>query len=262
MNIDLIIFFNVSKHVNNIPILLELYKPYFKNIYFYASTPVVECNHEVHFINDISCQGFFGYSCIQHFLSSKKNNDTDGFVYLHDDVLLNIKYLQNLDLTNLIYFSEIARFSGNHKSYKSLDHWDKEWWGKWNLPSGKSACKNLLNDINNQLFCDNDFIANMADFFYLPYKLVNQNFVSSIDLFAKNQVHLEIALPTIFRKFFINLPIQNYHSVPNGRQSDNKIDNIDYEVFKRDFFAKNLYYHPVKLSNPIIKEYAKKLLSQ
>lgn len=235
-NILLIINYNHA-HYESIPLLKSIYSPYFKNIVFYGPEGhehVHECRHQ---------EGYYSYITIAD--AMMRYPTMDGYLFLMDDCILNAWLLKECD-TSTIWFSDISSFRDTRgtpislkegvQAYPTWVHWDKPW--------GYSAIQRAFDEMNahdksilEQNWGSDTIVAAYSDLLYIPASYKDR-FIDLAVLFGKNNVFLEIALPTITaclasKKSWLWLP-----GYGTNRQNCND--------FKKDLF----FNHPIKLSDP------------
>lgn len=242
--------------------MLEIYRPYFKHIVFYSSKPHQEHTYECLYFSDTR-GGHSGYKAlIDFYYNSKISRSTDGILYLMDDVLLNINYLKNMDLTNPIYFSQDDNLSITNSTHLT-QYLDTQHWGIWARETGRTACQKVITDERNKIFTELDFFAKLSDFFYLPNKCITEELINYLEIFNKYHLHLEIAIPSLFKKlFYQHYGIQTFNALPNILGGNANITNYTTENFKKYIYLPNLYVHRVKLSSKENQNYVRQLLKQ
>ncbi len=232
-NVLLIINYNHA-HYESIPLLKKIYTPYLKNIVFYGPTAnpeVVELPHH---------RGFFSYLCIAD--AMEKNPHYAGYLFLMDDCILHPWHIKELDVTKIWYPSMMFHLKekGNPINImlgNSATSW--YWWStQWGLkPTIKafSEIPQFYKNILKENWGNSTVVAAFSDIVYIPLEYKN-NFIELAKIFGRNQVFLEIALPTIMncislKSEWIWLPGQGTYGRPL----------IDYN-------KDAIFNHPIKLS--------------
>lgn len=238
-NTVLLIHFNHGQHFDgNFNLLEALYKPYFKKVLYYVSGDHHTKPNDNYIVTE-SRGGFTGYRAVLDFMSTNKSlmDDSDGLLYLMDDVFLNVNILKSMDPNRIIYHRE--HYFVNYR--KLSEYNDTEYWRVWARESGRKACLNSINDSRNKWFEDRDFFANISDMFYLPSRFITDELIKAFDIMANYGVHLEIAVPTVMRKFFKTDDFQNFNCQPHV--------DVNRPAGVADLLNNNLYVHRVKLSD-------------
>ena len=117
----------------------------------------------------------------------EKINKIDGLFYTMDDNIINLNILNMYDPNKIIYKYGKNKSLSTYKGW----HWDKNW--------GKNAIYNLEKDSVYQKFEINTYSGGFSDYFYLPKKYLSKKLFDLFQLFAKYNVFLELAIPTIIR---------------------------------------------------------------
>lgn len=91
-NILLIVNYN-HPHYESIPLLKKIYGPYFKHIVFYGPYERPDVYFYPH------QYGYFSYMCISD--AMQKYPGFDGYLFLHDDCILNAWKIQDLDSSKI-----------------------------------------------------------------------------------------------------------------------------------------------------------------
>ena len=244
-NCILLVVFNYSNCVCNKDLLKQIYGRHFKQIIFYSDYPIVN-DSEVNFIN--IAKGFYTQAVFKHFADKygKLIEESDGLFYTMDDNIINVNILHLFDSSKLIYY---------HNEVKSLDNYSG--W-QWDLPHGKAAIRNLLNDPDFKPYNISKFSGAFADWFYLPKQYLTPTIFNLFEIFAKHRVFLELAIPSI---------------INNIEQAKNQYQSITVDVLwgaeRANLLAKkyifdsinhkhNFVLHPIKFNqNPASKEWLK-----
>jgi len=183
-NSILLVVFNYSNCIRNKNIIKDIYGKHFKKIIFYSDFPTIQ-DDEVNFIE--ITMGYYTHNIFNDFYKNYKSiiDDSDGLFYTMDDNIINVNILNLFDSEKIIYY---------YNEIKTLDNYSG--WN-WDLPYGKTAINNLLNDSEFEKYDINKFSGDFADWFYLPKKYLTDKLFDLFDLFSKHKIHLELAIPSI-----------------------------------------------------------------
>jgi hypothetical protein len=234
-NTVLIVVFNYSNCICNKNEIKNIYEKYFKKIFFYSDYPVIE-DDEVNFINISS--GFYTHNIFSHFYSTYKSfiENSDGLFYTMDDNIINLNILNLFDSEKIIYYYNEVKPLNNYSGWN------------WDLPYGKTAINNLLNDSKFNKYDINNFSGGFADWFYLPKKYLTNNLFKLFNLFSKHKIHLELAIPSIINNIEKNK--SNYQPFTDeilwGHER-NKVNNKNY-VYNSFNHNHNIILHPIKFN--------------
>lgn len=237
-NSILIVAFNYSAHLHHIPFFLKYYKPHFKKILFYSDLQVndsVTENHLVHYIN--IKMGYTLHNIFTHFINTYKHEieAIDGLFYTMDDAIINVNLLHTLSPEKIVYDYHIPA---------DITHYNDSQWYWWQTVYGRSAVHSLLNDTKASDISPKVFSRGFSDYFYLPRRYLTEELFEKFELFAKHEVFLEIAIPTIISTMEPNKEIYNDYSQCVLWNNDRlKIRNKDW--FSAQFHDK-LIIHPIK----------------
>ena len=199
-NILLIINYSYS-HYESIPLLREVYEPYFPNIVFYGPS----YHPDVH-VSAFSYEGYYSYVCIAE--AMQRYSNFDGYFFVHDDCIINAWHFNHLD-QNKIWFPKISFLhsdSGNpgdlKKGLNAFSTW-KRWKQSWGYEAMKKSFELLPQKYRETLmqnWGDSCVVAAYSDILYIPAQYKN-DFISLALLFGIHKVFLETALPTIVSCF-------------------------------------------------------------
>jgi hypothetical protein len=245
-NCILVVVFNYSDCVHNKDVLKDIYGKHFKQIIFYSDYTVIEEESEVNFVQ--IQRGFFTHRLFKHLYDKYKSvlDESDGLFYTMDDNIINVNILNLYDSNKIIYYksnlSSRAVFSND-----TLDDYSG-WW--WDTDYGNKALQQLLNDKEFQKYNIQKFSGSFSDWFYLPKKYLTNELFELFELFAKYDIFLEIAIPSVI-----------HNIIKDDTQYQNFTNEVlwdDRGVFlSKDYIhlslnkAYNLILHPIKFSqNP------------
>ena len=235
-NTILVVAFNFSDCTHNKEYLQRLYGSHFKHIIFYSDYPESD-DSSIHYIH--VNKGCNMHNIFYHLYTTYREliEESDGIFYTMDDNIINLNILDLLSTDKIIY---------NYSEVKTLDnysgwHWDNSVWGK-------SAIYKLLNDDEFKLYNIDKFSGGFSDWFYLPKKYLIDKLFDLFRLFAKHNVFLELAIPSIINN--IELDKSAYHCYTfdalwgNDR---NRVFDKSY-VYKTFNHKHNLILHPIKFN--------------
>jgi hypothetical protein len=234
-NTILVVAFNYSHCVNNKEYLKQLYSPYFKEIIFYSDLPEINDDSEINYV-DIN-KGYKLHNIFSHFYAKYKDLllDSDGLFYTMDDNIINVNMLQSYSTSKIIYY---------YNKLQPLNAYSRWWWDReW----GKKAIMELLTDVGFvSKYNHTEFSGAFSDFFYLPKAYLTDNLFELFNYYAKYNVFLEIAIPSIINN--IEKDSNNYSKFNECVLWDAERnllfdDNYLYKQLKTKFIV-----HPVKLN--------------
>ncbi|XP_078382356.1 uncharacterized protein LOC144665051 [Oculina patagonica] len=265
-DILLVIVYNYPFY-DSIPHLVALYKPAFPNLLFCGPPgttarafhnnlwkALTTAHPDILMINII--QGFLGYECLGRAI--REHPGHKGFFYISDDVILKYSNFPDFDGNK---FWESNRITTSPASGPASNGW---YW--WNTRYGLTNCRRALEDVakmtlkgkklngahllytllkngNGTLLC----FGGRSDVLYVPQKHATAFSILS-KMFYKQQVFLEIAVPTIYRLLVRN---QNIALLPGyylpGKVGDPPVS--DSRFFWHLYFPHNEFHfiHPFKL---------------
>lgn len=281
-NTLLIVVYNFDPPIKTIVNHYNIWKSIFPNqlvVGHYNSTKqsIINADVRIHISNHTSNlyiasantydleNGFMNYKILYYAISQLK--EYDGYLFLHDDMGININKILNLDRNKIWqetwtgYFGTTpSRTAFTSVTWANKGHgMDYPWFDtKW----GISAIDNLLND-NEQVksilkTCSMnnteayDLHVCESDFVYFP-KSVAQELKIYTKLFADYQVFLEIAVPTIIQCF---LPHVGIIYLPLCTSWD---DRYNYQKYEENCKNEEVIFHPLKFSRPGGMELMQKL---
>ncbi len=254
---DVLLIINYNHaHYNTIPLLEEIYKPYFKNIVFYGPSKhsgVHELQHN---------QGYLSYLCIAD--AMKKYPNFQGYFFLMDDCIFNAWLLKDFDATTIwapdILFWRKSRGNPIDFSIKpGTKDFSKIDWVWWSRKSGYEAMtkayKELPKDckaILEKNWGKNHVVASFSDFFYIPAKY-REVFIELAVIYGKHEAFLETALPTILSCLCLKEEWNWLYCTGTGYPY-----NEEYKAFNQKFHLN----HPIKLSYESNRTFIKELFAK
>ena len=251
-NSILIVAFTFASNCNNIERLRRFYAPYFKKILFYSDIPydsATPSSPEVHYL--AIRNGWVVYRIFEHFRRHYADElaQCDGIFYTMDDNIINVNILNCYSTHKILYECTLSATDYNlHDGLKPVDehsgwHWSEE---------NKNKVKNALQDPEIQQFGFTKVRGQFSDYFYLPKRYLTSSLFTLFEIFARHDVILEMAIPSILS--FIEPDLAKYHShrshVLWSKEDRTKLTDKSYllDVFKKQTC---LTVHPIKFNlNP------------
>jgi len=244
-NSILIVNFNYAQHVIHKDYLKELYNSHFKKIIFYSDVGNGLQDEEVNYI--YTCRGQLTQGIFKHFYHKYYNDvdSSDGIFYTMDDNILNLNTLNLYRNDKVICF-----LSSNLGELIDLNSLINSCWFK-DTEFGVEAILSLFhNQEYIQKFKWKDGIHSLSDYFFIPRKHFNQDFVDAMDIFAKMKVFLEIAIPTIISHLIPNK--NDYQLFGHATYLWNKLrQNLtNFSYIKNSFNQTHTFaLHPLKFNS-------------
>ena len=249
-NTVLLVVFNYANCVCNKNVIKDVYEKHFKKIIFYSDIGASALqDDEVNFL--YINRGIFTHKIFSHCYKKYKDilTDSDGLFYTMDDNIINVNCLNLFSSNKIIYY---------YNEVKTIDNYSG-WW--WDSGFGKPAISKLLNDAEFKRYNINKFSGTFADWFYLPKKYLTVSTFNLFDLFAKYEVYIEIAIPSVINN--IEPDKTQYTEFTHEMLWNNdreKFLNKDY-IYKSLNQSHNLIIHPIKFNeNPPSKDWLKEFL--
>lgn len=250
-NVILVIVFNYADCVIKKDFFKQIYEPYFKKVIFYSDMPSNN-DSEINYID--TSRGQYVYKIFSHLYNTYKDiiDQSDGLFYSMDDNIINVNILNSFDSTKIIFtYPESTRFEGlmkNNVANKVYSDLSTVSTWHWDMHHGKQAINNLLLDDSFKQYNLNEFVGNFSDFFYLPKKYITDKLINLFDLFAKYNIFLEIAIPTIIYYSEKNIDMyQEFKAVVLWEDDRKQTDTI--EGIANIFNSKPLFIHPIKIKD-------------
>ncbi|KAL9962699.1 hypothetical protein ACROYT_G031828 [Oculina patagonica] len=246
-DILLVIVYNYPFY-DSIPHLVALYKPAFPNLLF-CGPPDKVAHPDILTVDIIT--GFLGYECLDRAI--RKYPGYQGYFYISDDVIL--KYWNFPDFDRDKFWESYHPITSPASGPPSND------WSWWRSSYGLINCRRALEDVAKMTVKEkkldgahllNTLLKNgdgtmlcfgaRSDVLYVPQRHAKAFSILS-EMFYKQKVFLEIAVPTIYRLLerSENLAFLPGYYIPN--------DGGDSRVFWTLYFPHNEYHfiHPFKL---------------
>ena len=264
----LVIIYN-HPHYESIPLLREFYEPVFPNIYFCGTTDNnikskynnrTDDNNVIH-RHDI-VRGIFGYECLASAIrQNHENGGYQGYFYINDDVILNF-----WNLIKIKFDPTVMRTFTNWQV--PLNGTVPQNWYWWVSPFGYDKVQNAVKRIEflSKKFFQYEKLMNTlrenghgnlsvyngrSDIVYIPRSHALK-FQELSSIFRREQVFLEIAIPTICRFLALEKDISHLHGhyIPGDvRKNDSRV--IDSRHFWVTYLKNPnlLFIHPFKLQH-------------
>ncbi len=257
-NIILIINYNHSADCGNKSFLDEIYSPHFKKVIHYSDNPKTS-DPDINFIH--TKHGWFSYGVLPHFYEnySELLETADGIFYTHDDCIINVNTLDQMDINKTMYDQGARKVIDGEFVPESSRKKRLSKWGWWKKPVGE---RNLMKFWKSEKWSGHPVhgFVGYGDYLYLPKKLFNEKFITILSDLYKHQVFLEIALPIAVN--YINCDVSMKDSSKYNDTGNTKIvwdepgqryvNNHLFELLTED---NSTIVHPVKLrSNPGLKQ--------
>ena len=212
-----------NAYYDSIHMLTTFYKPVFGKVVFCGN----HYDESINLIHSPDFNGYQGYNCLRKAIDLHPGYE--GYLFTNDDALI---FWWNLVKYNISKFWIMEDFLNPIRCYYDLTSGKSSGWSWWdsekvpNLPNfcGRAISKvsfssitktgkdlNLKTYIENRKFTckkSNLCFCGFADTFYVP-KSETKTFVFLSDIFAKEAVYLEAAVPTMM-SFLINTRKKNY----------------------------------------------------
>ena len=217
-NIVLALMFN-NAHYSSIPLLKNFYAPVFAQLVF--CSPEGDLRYDV--ISTGGRQGWLGYNCLT--LASKLYPHYDGYLYGNDDSVINWWNLYKHDVTKLWFHVNVHELV-LHEVGKPTDAW--YWWKKTDaLNRFDESLRDIIqvsnrdnragriarHALHNYFHATEGRIGvrrNYSDVFYIPHGKI-ESFVFLSEIFVKNSLWLEIAVPTLL--MFLDNGVNNKRGI-------------------------------------------------
>lgn len=226
-------------HYESVDFLQHLYGTYFTNIIFYGPVQgknIHVCNHSA---------GYFSYKGLAD--AMQLYPDYDGYLWVHDDCIINPWQLQRFDFNNIIV-SGLTRANLTNGT-NAVTNW--VWWKK---AIGFLAIKRVYETLKPEFLQNlesnvgkNCVAWGYSDLVYIPKRYADA-FITLSNNCELNNVFLEIAIPSICASIAHKNCIQFFkgHAEWTGRNT-------------RELYTHQLdFIHPIKLSQPQNREFISK----
>jgi hypothetical protein len=192
--------------------------------------------------------GYLAYEVVT--TAMKSHPDVAGYLFVHDDMAMNVSALMDLDQEKVWQSDYIQRDVCRDLDAGWTNKTNAWWWdGEW----GTSAIDLMLGnhtdiaaEMKESLGSNHVWCGEQSDFFYIPRKY-KDSYIRVMSIFAKYQIFLEIAVPTFIRAY---IPSSKYTTVlvctfftEEGRNN--------FEYMEKECGNKFPLYHPVKLSSKL-----------
>jgi len=165
-----------------------------------------------------------------------------------DDNIINVNILNLFDSEKIIYY---------YYESKSIEAYSGWWWTEaHNGKYGTSAVEKLLNDSDFKNYNIDKFNRAFADWFYLPKKYLTDKLFNLFELFARHEIFLEIAIPSIINNIETDkTQYQEFTQDILWGNDRRKFLNKEY-IYNSLNYHHNLVLHPIKFNqNPDSKKW-------
>lgn len=187
-NCILVVVFNFSDCTGNKSAIEKLYRKHFKKIIFYSDFPDKGLDDGIHYVN--INKGYNTHAVFAHMYETYRSDidSSGGLFYTMDDNIINVNIL-NLYTTDKIIH--------DYKEIKPLEEYSGWWWEgtHGNERYGKLAIRKMMSE--DKLYGIDKFSGTYADWFFLPKRYLTHKTFDLFRLFAKYEVFLEIAIPSV-----------------------------------------------------------------
>lgn len=230
----------------NIPFLKSLYEPWMDVVVYGPNDPNNPLHPDVNLVSDH--QWYFSYRIIVD--AVQRYPGYDGYLFLQDDVILNLWNLQHLDPSKIWMPQPIDVVDFNNTDY---------WWYFWQQPKVRAITETAYKTLPapyQQLLTlkmgrPNAMAWGFADCFYIPANLAS-DVISVFSHFAQHQVFLELAVPMGLMSISPQWESLTYESNPRYRlpwlMEATGLNYSHYDV--KSFYSHHLHvYHPIKCSD-------------
>ena len=256
LNVLLIVSFN-SPLYSHIPLLERAYKKIFPNILYCGPT-----NTDSSYLIEkkITMNGYFSYDqCFAYAMRMYPNYT--GYFTMSDDVMLNVWNLKNLNRKKIWQGTQLPYRNSNFNFLSLTDIW-LGWENGYGLKNCASALqiissiKKFKKLFQNLMETKNTYssrlmmrtlngypcYAEQSDIFYVPRNMADY-FVELSNIFMKENVHLEIAVPTIIR--LLTKDVINLRGIYMIGDSGRKLSS-DNNMFDSFYNTEMHFIHPFK----------------
>ncbi|XP_031550579.1 probable glycosyltransferase STELLO1 [Actinia tenebrosa] len=199
--------------------------------------------------------GHYAYECLGQAI--RENPGYAGYMYINDDMIVNWWNLGRFN-TNRIWIGSDIELGAEVGKPEPRGNWP--WWSK--KSPGLMTCGQTIKELENlaetgnmtslyNIYMNNSrgkrlCRSGLSDFFYVPKRIANEFQIIS-NIFFRNKVFLEIAVPTILTFLDIELNFEHVY----GFYLPKKYGYIDYsngKLFWTEYNYLPLYFmHPFKL---------------
>lgn len=206
-------------------------------------------NGNVTIVSKIDDEASLGYMAYEVVTSAMKSHpDVAGYLFVHDDLAMNVSALMDLDHEKVWQSDYIGQLQ-----CRDLDAgWKNKtnyWW--WNSEWGTDAIDQMLlnhtdiaTEMKKSLGSNHIWCGEQSDFFYIPQKY-KDSYIRVMSAFAESIIFLEIAVPTFIRAY---TPVDKILQLRLCTDFDIELRN-NLAYMERECGNNYPLYHPVKLSS-------------
>jgi hypothetical protein len=252
----LVIKYNLKASIEAILLHHSLWRRAFKNQLIVVQWTQAEINNyrQIYGLSDSEYRismipensnesGFFAYDAITTAMISYPH--FAGYLYVHDDMALNVSKLMDLDMNNLWVTAE-------SQCLKNLDWVNKKNdWVWWNTKWGLENIQNFLNsrtdlamELKECLGSEKTWCYGQSDFFYVPQSLKDST-LRVLTAYRAYDIFLEIAMPTFHNCYVPKNRTEELTLCTTWGSSRNNYTFLYDNCKNRNFSL----FHPVKLTN-------------
>jgi hypothetical protein len=192
--------------------------------------------------------GYLAYEVVTS--AMKSHPDVAGYLFVHDDLAMNVSALMDLDHEKVWQSDFIQR-----EICRDLDEgWKNKtnywWWdGEWGTDAIDQMLLNhtdIAAEMKESLGSNHIWCGEQSDFFYIPQKY-KDSYIRVMSAFAESNIFLEIAVPTFIRAY---IPRSKCSKVLTCTFFTDEGRN-DFAYMERECGDRYPLYHPVKLSSKL-----------
>ena len=223
---------NMIKPTKNVSdLLISYYHPFFKNITFIFNGNWSKPDYVPEYVDFISCDshiGWYQHKCIRSCIH-RGSEETKGFLYIADDMFINLTKMAELPTTKLWYIESEVR------SYSCIQNGcDWVWWGPPTYQAKKLdiVINSLPDKWKEQLvktagFPDNFKAYACSDIIYIPQALVTNmtdvldHIINTAELFCEISTNLAMNIVAPDKVYLVNGYLWNNKGIAAIKQRAN-----------------------------------------
>jgi hypothetical protein len=187
--------------------------------------------------------GYFAYDALTTAMISYPH--FAGYLYVHDDMAMNVSKLMDLDMNSLWVTAESQCTSNLDWDNKKNDWF---WWNsKWGLESIKNFLRSrtdLAMELKECLGSEKTWCFGQSDFFYVPQSLKDST-LRVLTAYREYDIFIEIALPTFHNCYVPRNRTEELNLCTTWGPSRNNYTFLYENCNNRNFSL----FHPVKLTS-------------
>jgi hypothetical protein len=188
--------------------------------------------------------GYFAYDAITTAMIGYPH--FAGYLYVHDDMALNVSKLMDLDMNNLWVTAESdcrPNLDWVHKKNTDWTWWDTKW-GLENIQNFLRSRTDLAMELKECLGSEKTWCHGQSDFFYVPQSL-KDSALRVLTAYRAYDIFLEIALPTFHNCYVPKNRTEELTLCTTWGSSRNNYTFLYDNCKNRNFSL----FHPVKLTS-------------